>query len=320
MHNFLSINDIDDIQKAIYECQRIKQKPYEQKNLGLNKRLGLLFMNPSLRTKLSTVSAAQNLGMDILPIDVNQGGWALEFADGAVMNKDKVEHIKEAVQVISRYSDMIAIRSFAKLRSYEEDAKELLFDCFTRYANKPVINLESALRHPLQTLADILTIEEHKHIVSKNKVKPKVVMTWAPHVKALPHAVPNSFVEGMKKMDYEFVITHPKGYELDPNITENVAIEYDQQKALKDADFIYVKNWSSFTDYGQITNKDIQWTLTQEKLINSPEAKVMHCLPVRRNLVIADNVLDSESSIVIEQAENRLYTAQYVLSELLRGM
>ncbi|WP_440615411.1 acetylornithine carbamoyltransferase [Cysteiniphilum sp. 6C5] len=323
MQQYLSIKDIDNIQEAIQSCIEIKQNPYANGKLGVHKTLGIIFLNPSLRTKISTIKAAQNIGLNVLPIDVNNG-WALEFNEGVVMNADKPEHIKEAAQVIASYCDIVAIRSFAKLNDKEQDYQEQIFSAFNKYTDCPIVNLESALRHPLQSLADILTIEEYKKPnhpkKSKKSKKPKVVLSWAPHVNALPHAVANSFAESMQLMDYDFVVTHPEGYELDLEFIGDAQVVYDQDEALKDADFIYVKNWSSTKEYGKVINTDDKWMITQEKLKNAPNAKVMHCLPVRRNLVIADEVLDSECSIVIEQAENRLYAAQYVLSEIVNAL
>ncbi|WP_440993502.1 acetylornithine carbamoyltransferase [Cysteiniphilum litorale] len=320
MQQYLSIKDIDNIQEAIQSCIEIKQNPHANDKLGAHKTLGIIFLNPSLRTKISTIKAAQNIGLNVLPIDVNNG-WALEFNEGVVMNTDKPEHIKEAAQVIASYCDIVAIRSFAKLNDKEQDYQEQIFSAFKKYTDCPIVNLESALRHPLQSLADILTIEEHKKSdYPKKPRKPKVVLSWAPHVNPLPHAVANSFAEGMQLMGYEFVVTHPEGYELDSEFIGDAKVVYDQDEAFKDADFIYVKNWSSTKEYGKVINTDAKWMITQEKLKNAPNAKVMHCLPVRRNLVIADEVLDSECSIVIEQAENRLYAAQYVLSELVKTL
>ncbi len=317
MQHYLSIKDIDNIKNAIESCIEIKKSPFTKLQLANNKTLGIIFLNPSLRTKISTIKAAQNIGLNVLPIDVNNG-WSLEFSEGVVMDTNKPEHIKEAAQVIAKYCDMVAIRAFAKLMDKEEDYKEQIFASFKKYTNCPLINLESTLRHPLQSLADILTIEEYKNIQSLKKLK--VVLSWAPHVNPLPHAVANSFAESMQLMDYEFVITHPKGYELDPEFTKNASVCYDQDEALKGADFIYVKNWSSTKYYGKVTNTDQSWMINKNKLKNAPYAKVMHCLPVRRNLVIADYVLDSEQSIVIDQAENRLYAAQYVLSEIIKTL
>ncbi|WP_119344492.1 Rossmann-fold NAD(P)-binding domain-containing protein [Facilibium subflavum] len=314
MRHFLAINDIKDINEAIQDCMKIKQDPLAKKGLGEDKTLGLIFMNPSLRTKVSTMKAAQNLGLNILPIDF-QSSWALAYDHAVVMNQDESEHIKEAAQVIEQYCDIVGIRAFAELQNKQEDEKEKVFSGFLNYTNIPVINLESALAHPLQTLADILTIETYKP-----QKKPKVVLTWAPHVKPLPHAVANSFVEGMQLMDYDFVVTHPPGYKLDACLKHNIPSQYDQDKALQEADFVYVKNWSSTSSYGQVINQDPKWMINMAKLQFAPSAKVMHCLPVRRNLVMSDDVLDGPHSIVIEQAANRLYAAQYVLSKILEGL
>ncbi|MFZ9035812.1 MAG: acetylornithine carbamoyltransferase [Francisellaceae bacterium] len=312
MKQYLSINDVGDLDEAIIACRKIKKNPHKWSDLGKNKTLGMLFFNPSLRTRISTLKAAQNLGLNVLPIDFKDGAWSLEFEQGVKMNDDKAEHIKEAAAVIGQYCDFIAIRAFAGLKDADEDKREPIFSAFSRFTQKPLINLESARQHPLQTLADILTIEEYKSVK-----KPKVVLSWAPHPHALPHAVANSFVEGMRKCDYEFIITHPPGYELDETITAEIPICYDQNQALRDADFVYVKNWSSVKSYGQVLNQDESWMLTNEKLKLTNQAKVLHCLPVRRNVVIADDVLDGAQSIVIPQAENRLYAIQYVLMRLL---
>jgi len=307
----MSINDLPNIEDAIEQCKIIKKNPNAFRDVGKHKTLGMIFMNPSLRTKISTTQAAMNLGMDLLPIDFKTGAWALEF-DDVVMDGNKAEHVKEAAAVIGQYCDIISIRSFAKLENKLDDEKEQIFQSFKAYSGKPIINLESALRHPLQTLTDILTIEE-----KKKTVKPKVVLSWAPHEKSLPHAVANSFVEGMQAMDYDFVITHPKGYELDQKIVGNTPVEYDQDKAIEGADFVYVKNWSSYNDYGKVLNKDKSWTVDMKKISGAPQSKVMHCLPVRRNLVLGSDVLESSKSIVIEQAHNRLFAAQYILKYFL---
>lgn len=314
MKHYMSIKDIKNIQQAVVECQKIKLDCSGQREIGKQKTLGLIFMNPSLRTKISTTQAAYNLGMDIIPIDFNTGAWGLEFQDGIVMDGSSTEHVREAAAVIGEYCDVIAIRSFAKLEDKEADAKEEIFEAFKKYSGKPVINLESATKHPLQMLTDLLTIEE-----LKTKAKPKVVLTWAPHEKALPHAVANSFIEGIKGMDYDFIITHPEGYELDSSIVGDIPVIHDQDKAIKDADFVYVKNWSSFSDYGKVLNRDKNWTVTADKMKQAPKAKVMHCLPVRRNLVLSDDVLESSQSVVIQQAKNRLYAAQYILKTILES-
>jgi N-succinyl-L-ornithine transcarbamylase len=272
-----------------------------------------LFFNPSLRTRLSTQKAALNLGMNVVVMNFTNEGWSLEFEDGAVMNQGATEHIKEAAEVISQYCDVIAIRAFAELIDKEKDNSEVVISGFLKYATVPIINMESATGHPLQALADAISIEEFKP-----NHRPKVVLTWAPHPKALPQAVPNSFVEMMQLQEADFVITHPKGYELNPAITKDSKIEYNQDKAFENADFIYAKNWSNYTDYGKITNSDPNWTVTSEKMKLTNNAKFMHCLPVRRNVIVTDEVIDSDNSIVINQANNRTYSAQLVLQKILQ--
>ncbi|WP_282162366.1 N-acetylornithine carbamoyltransferase [Ulvibacterium marinum] len=309
MRHFLSITEIDSLTNLVSDARALKKKPFASKDLGKNKTLGLLFFNNSLRTRLSTQKAALNLGMDVMVMNFGKEGWALEYQDGTIMDQGTSEHIKEAAQVVSQYCDVIAIRAFASLKEKEKDEAELILNGFATYASVPILNMESSLGHPLQALADAITLAEH----SKN-TKPKVVLSWAPHPKALPHAVANSFVEMMRQQQAEFVITHPKGYELNPAITEGVQIEYDQNKALKDADFVYVKNWSSYLEYGQVLQQNPDWMITQEKL---GKAKFMHCLPVRRNVVVEDAVLDGHQSLVVEQANNRTYSAQIVLKKIL---
>jgi len=312
--NYLSINDIDNLPDWVKEAIALKKNPLKNQDLGKNKTIGLLFFNNSLRTRLSTQKAALNLGMEPIVMNFGSEGWALEFEDGTVMNQGKSEHVKEAAQVISQFCDVIAIRAFASLKDKEKDLAEEVLTAFAKYATVPVVNMESSVGHPLQALADAITLEE-------NKVnhKPKVVLSWAPHPKALPHAVANSFIEMMQKQDANFVITHPKGYELNPKVVKNSIIEYNQNKAFADADFIYTKNWSSFKDYGKVISQDKSWTITQEKMNKTNHAKFMHCLPVRRNVVVVDAVLDSKNSIVIEQANNRTYAAQIVLKKILEG-
>ncbi len=312
--NYLSINDIDNLSDWVKEAIALKKNPLKNQDLGKNKTIGLLFFNNSLRTRLSTQKAALNLGMEPIVMNFGSEGWALEFEDGTVMNQGKSEHVKEAAQVISQFCDVIAIRAFASLKDKEKDLAEEVLTAFAKYATVPVVNMESSVGHPLQALADAITLEE-------NKVnhKPKVVLSWAPHPKALPHAVANSFIEMMQKQDANFVITHPKGYELNPKVVKNSIIEYNQNKAFADADFIYTKNWSSFKDYGKVISQDKSWTITQEKMNKTNHAKFMHCLPVRRNVVVVDAVLDSKNSIVIEQANNRTYAAQIVLKKILEG-
>ncbi|MEP2281289.1 acetylornithine carbamoyltransferase [Maribacter sp.] len=309
--NYLSINDIDSLSTWVKEAISLKKQPKKNKALGSDKTIGLLFFNNSLRTRLSTQKAAMNLGMEVIVMNFGSEGWALEYADGTIMDQGTSEHIKEAAQVISQYCDIIAIRAFAGLKDKELDEAEEVLTGFKTYASVPIVNMESSVGHPLQALTDAITLEEQNF-----KNNPKVVLSWAPHPRALPHAVANSFVQMMQKQNAEFVITHPKGYELDPNITKDCTIEHDQEKALENADFVYVKNWSSYTDYGQIKSQDTNWQMTLKKL---GKAKFMHCLPVRRNVVVADEVLDSEQSLVIEQANNRTYAAQLVLKKILES-
>ncbi|APA63874.1 acetylornithine carbamoyltransferase [Maribacter sp. 1_2014MBL_MicDiv] len=309
--NYLSINDIDVLSNWVKEAITLKKQPKKFKELGKDKTIGLLFFNNSLRTRLSTQKAAMNLGMEVIVMNFGSEGWALEYADGTIMDQGTSEHIKEAAQVISQYCDIIAIRAFAGLVDKELDEAEEVLNGFKTYASVPIVNMESSVGHPLQALTDAITLEEHNF-----KNNPKVVLSWAPHPRALPHAVANSFVQMMQKQHADFVITHPEGYELDPNITKDCTIEHDQEKALENADFVYVKNWSSYTDYGQIKSQDPNWQMTLKKL---GKAKFMHCLPVRRNVVVADEVLDSDQSLVIEQANNRTYAAQLVLKKILES-
>lgn len=309
--NYLSINDIDVLSNWVKEAITLKKQPKKFKELGKDKTIGLLFFNNSLRTRLSTQKAAMNLGMEVIVMNFGSEGWALEYADGTIMDQGTSEHIKEAAQVISQYCDIIAIRAFAGLVDKELDEAEEVLNGFKTYATVPIVNMESSVGHPLQALTDAITLEEHNF-----KNNPKVVLSWTPHPRALPHAVANSFVQMMQKQHADFVITHPEGYELDPNITKDCTIEHNQEKALENADFVYVKNWSSYTDYGQIKSQDPNWQMTLKKL---GKAKFMHCLPVRRNVVVADEVLDSDQSLVIEQANNRTYAAQLVLKKILES-
>jgi N-succinyl-L-ornithine transcarbamylase len=280
---------------------------------GNGKRVGCIFLNPSLRTRVSTQIAAQNLGMEAIVLNMDKEGWALEMKEGAVMNKGTVEHIKDAAGVLGSYFDILAIRAFPSLTNREEDINDFVFGQFLKYCGKPVVSLESAIRHPLQSLADQITMQEF----SEGKRKPKVVLTWGPHIKAIPHAVANSFAEWTLGMGHDLTITHPEGYELDEIFTKGATLEYNQSKALEGADFVYVKNWSSFNDYGKILSTDSSWMLTEKHLNHAPEAKVMHCLPVRRNLELSDEILDGSRSLVQKQAENRIYAAQAVFSKLL---
>lgn len=315
MKRFFSVDDITNLETFVQEAIQIKKNPLQKSELGKGKTLGLVFLNSSLRTRLSTQKAAQNLGLNTIILNANQEAWTWEFEDGAIMNGGTVEHIKDAAQVLSQYCDIIGIRCFAGLTNKEEDTSEKVFSLFEKYATVPVISLESATLHPLQSLADCITIEEHK---PSNK-KPKVVLTWAPHIKSIPHAVGNSFAQWMNKTDCEFVFTHPKGYELDPKFTQNATIEYNQEVALQDADFVYIKNWSSFEEYGKILETEEDWMLTHEKLKVTNDAKIMHCLPVRRNVEVSDEVLDSPNSLIYQQANNRTYAAQIVLQKILES-
>lgn len=311
MKNYTSLADIENLQDLMDEALELK-KHNSAADFGKGKTLGMLFFNPSLRTRLSTEKAAKLLGMEVMVMNADKDGWALEFEDGAVMDSNKAEHIKEAAAVLSQYCDVIAVRAFPGLVDCEKDEADVVMNSFVKYSTVPVINLESATGHPLQALTDALTITE-----LRNKKRPKVVLTWAPHPRALPQSVPNSFVEVMQKMDVEFVITNPEGYNLNPKVTKDTLILHDQKAALKDADFVYVKNWSSYEDYGKILNEDRSWTFSNQKLELTNDASVMHCLPVRRNVVIDDAVLDSKNSVVIQQAGNRTYAAQVVLKRLL---
>ncbi|ADY28658.1 acetylornithine carbamoyltransferase [Cellulophaga lytica] len=311
MKNYVSITNIDSLPNWVDEALEIKKNPKKYKNLGEDKTIVLLFFNNSLRTRLSTQKAAQNLGMEVIVMNFGSEGWTLEFTDGTVMDQGKSEHVKEAAQVVSQYCDVIGIRAFANLQDKEEDEAELVINGFIKHATVPILNMESSVGHPLQALADAITLAENN-----TKPKPKVVLSWAPHPKALPHAVANSFIEMMHLQDADFVITHPKGYELNTNITKGATIEYDQEKALENADFVYVKNWSSYQNYGQVLNQDKNWTITLKKL---GAAKFMHCLPVRRNVIVEDAVLDSNQSLVIEQANNRTFAAQIALKKILEN-
>ena len=312
MKHYFSINDIGNLQSAVSEAIALKNKPFAFEELGKRKTMCLLFFNNSLRTRLSTQKAATNLGLNVIVMNFGNEGWQLEYEDGAVMNAGKAEHIKEAAQVVSQYADIIAIRAFAELKDKEKDAAELVLNGFKKHTTIPIVNMESSVAHPLQALADAITLAENKITT-----RPKVVLSWAPHPRALPHAVANSFVNMMKLQDAEFVITHPEGYELDSKITKGCQIVHDQDKALENANFVYVKNWSSYSNYGKVISKDSNWTITKNKIGN---AKFMHCLPVRRNVVVEDAVLDSNQSLVIEQANNRTYSAQLVLKRILQSI
>ncbi|MEM9649134.1 MAG: acetylornithine carbamoyltransferase [Bacteroidota bacterium] len=312
MKHYLSINDADSLPEWVDEAITLKQNPYQFKELGKHKTICLLFFNNSLRTRLSTQKAAMYLGMEVMVMNFGSEGWVLEYEDGTIMDKGTSEHIKEAAKVVSQYCDIVAIRAFAQLKDKEKDEAEQVLNGFSKFASIPVVNMESSTAHPLQALADAITLKEHE-----TKSRPKVVLSWAPHPKALPHAVANSFVEMMKLQDADFIITHPEGYELNPEITAGCTIEYNQQKALENADFVYVKNWSSYINYGQVLSKDLAWTMTHEKL---GHAKFMHCLPVRRNVVVEDAILDGNQSLVVEQANNRTFSAQIVLKKILETL
>ncbi len=314
MKNFVSVKDVGCIDTLVQRALSYKAAPLRDKALGKDRRVGLLFLNPSLRTRLSTQIAAQNLGMDAIVFNMDSEGWKLEFEDGAVMNGTTVEHIKDAAPVMGAYFDILCIRTFPTLQNKQADYSEQLVTQLIKYCGIPVVSLESATLHPLQSFADIITITE----LFKQAGRPKVVLTWAPHIKPIPQCVANSFAQWMNAWGKaDFVITHPEGYELDEQFTNGATIEYDQAAALQNADFVYVKNWSAYYDYGQVLNKDAAWMLTEDHLGKTNNARVMHCLPVRRNVELSDEVLDGEHSIVTQQAANRVWAAQAVLSDIL---
>jgi N-succinyl-L-ornithine transcarbamylase len=317
MRNFTSVQDIGDLKQALEKAKFVKENPFANQELGKNKTLLLIFFNSSLRTRLSTQKAGLNLGMNVIVLDINQGAWKLETERGVIMDGDKPEHILEAIPVMGSYCDVIGVRSFAQLARKEDDYNEVILNQFMQYSGKPVFSMEAATRHPLQSFADLITIEEYK-----NKERPKVVLTWAPHPRALPQAVPNSFAEWMNAAGYEFVITHPEGYELDEQFVGNAIVEYDKEKAYRDADFIYAKNWAAYRDpnYGKILSTDRSWTVDSAKMALTRNAYFMHCLPVRRNMIVSDEVIESAQSIVIPEAANRVVSAQTVLKEILLGM
>jgi N-succinyl-L-ornithine transcarbamylase len=315
MKLFSSVHDVTNVNALVKEALQLKQFPYAFKSLGENKTMALVFLNPSLRTRMSTQKAALNLGMNVMVLNMDKEGWALELHDNVIMNGNTVEHIREAAAVMGQYADIIGVRSFPGLTNRDEDYSEMIFNKFVQFCGVPVVSLESATRHPLQSLADLVTIEE-----LKTRPKPKVVLTWAPHIKPLPQAVPNSFSEWMCKADVDFTIAHPEGYELCADFTPGAKITHNQDEALADADFIYVKNWSAYDPYGKILPGNEDWMLTNEKLKNTHAGKVMHCLPVRRNLELSDEILDGESSIVVLQAANRVWAAQAVLKSILEHL
>lgn len=321
MKQFISAHDVTDINALVAKALKYKDNPYIDKQLGFQKRIGLLFLNPSLRTRLSTQVAAQNLGMEPIVFNVDKEGWALEFTEGAIMNGTTVEHIKDAAPILGNYFDMLCIRTFPGLVNQQEDYSEKIIHQFIQYAGVPIVSLESATLHPLQSLTDIITIKESIALNSalQNK-RPKVVLTWAPHIKSIPQCVSNSFSQWVNAWgEADFVITHPEGYDLDTQFTQGATITHHQEEALQDADFVYVKNWSSYEPYGQVLSKDDNWMMTNQKLALTHDAKVMHCLPVRRNVELSDEILDGANSLVTKQASNRVWAAQAVLASILEA-
>lgn len=317
MKHFTSMKQLGDLQEALAEAAFVKANPFADQALGRNKTVLLVFFNNSLRTRLSTQKAALNLGMNPIVLDINQGAWKLETGRGVVMDGDKSEHILEAIPVMGSMCDMIGVRSFARFESRDDDYNEVILNQFIQYSGKPVFSMEAATRHPLQTFADIITIEEHK-----TKARPKVVMTWAPHPRALPQAVPNSFAEGMSMTDYDFVIANPEGYDLAPQFVGNARVTHNQDEALEGADFVYAKNWAPYREdiYGQVVNYDMNWTVSAQKMALTDNAFFMHCLPVRRNMIVTDEVIESPRSLVIPEAANRVVSAQTVLKMMLKEL
>lgn len=328
MRRFFSVDDIGDLAVALREAREVKASPFADQDLGRNRTAIFIFFNSSLRTRLSSQKAALNLGMNAIVLNVNGDSWKLETELGVVMDGDKPEHLREAIPVIGSYCDIIGVRSFAGLQDRDFDYAETILEQFCRFSGKPVVSLESATVHPCQAFADLITIDEYwskrcGEILASGrtpKKRPKVVLTWAPHPRALPQAVPNSFAQWMRAADVDFVITHPRGYELCPTFTEGVTIEYDQAKAFEGADFIYAKNWSSYSDYGKVLSQDRSWTVDEAKMALTDDAFFMHCLPVRRNMIVTDAVIDSPASIVIPEAANRVVSAQVVLRRMLRSL
>jgi N-succinyl-L-ornithine transcarbamylase len=321
MKQFISVNDVTNINQLVQKALAYKANPFMDQQLGIGKRIGLLFLNPSLRTRLSTQVAASNLGMEAIVFNVDKEGWALEFEEGAIMSGNTVEHIKDAAPILGQYFDVLAIRTFPSLKNKEDDYSEMYINQFIKYAGVPVVSLESSTLHPLQSLTDIISIQESLlQAPLNNNTKPKIVLTWAPHVKPLPQCVANSFAQWVNAWgEADFVIAHPQDYELAEQFTKGATITHDQDAALKNADFVYVKNWSTFTDYGKVYENDPSWMLTNEKLTLTNQAKVMHCLPVRRNVELSDEILDGANSLVTRQAGNRVWAAQTVLSEILKA-
>lgn len=324
MKTFMNVEDLGDLQKALLEAEEIKKDRFKYQNLGKNKTLMMVFFNNSLRTRLSTQKAAMNLGMNVIVLDVNAGAWKLETERGVIMDGDKSEHLLEAIPVMGCYCDLIGVRSFAGLTDREYDYAETVINQFIKYSGRPVFAMESATVHPLQAFADLITIKEN-FVPTNEKKRPKVVLTWAPHCRALPQAVPNSFAEWMNAADVDFVVTHPEGYELDPKFVGNARVEYDQMKALEGADFVYAKNWScpgvsNPADYGKIISKDMSWTVDAAHMAVTDNGKFMHCLPVRRGLIVTDDVIESKNSLVIPEAANREISATVVIKRMLESL
>jgi N-succinyl-L-ornithine transcarbamylase len=315
MKQFSSVKDVLQLAELVRQAIELKKNPFAHQELGKNRLLGLVFLNPSLRTRMSTQKAAMNLGMNVISLNAGQDGWKLEMQDGAIMNTDTVEHIKDAAAVMGAYCDIIGLRSFPQLKDRDEDYSEKVLKDFVRYSAVPVLSLESATLHPLQSLADMITIEEHK-----KRERPKVVLTWAPHIRALPQAVGNSFAEWAIRMGYEVVITQPHGYELAPEFTQGAKIEYNQKHALDGAEFVYAKNWSAYDKYGQMPKVDSNWIIDKEKMRMTQEGRFMHCLPVRRNVEVSDEVIDGPLSLTIQQAANRVPAAQVILKRMLEAL
>lgn len=315
MRHFTSVKQLGNWQDAFAAAKQVKEHPFADQELGRNKTLLMVFFNNSLRTRLSTQKAALNLGMNVIVLDVAHGAWKLETERGVIMDGDKSEHLLEAIPVMGSYCDVIGVRSFAQFESKEDDYNEKILNQFIQYSGKPVFSMEAATRHPLQTYADLITIEEYK-----KKDRPKVVMTWAPHPKALPQAVPNSFIEGMELAGYEFVIANPEGYDLAPEFVGNAKVTHDQDEALEGADFVYAKNWASYENYGQVLSRDRSWTVSAEKMALTNNACFLHCLPVRRGMIVTDEVIEAPTSLVIPEAANRVVSAQTVLKEILRSL
>lgn len=317
MRNFTNVNDIGDLKAAVKEALEVKANRFGYKHLGENKTLLMIFFNSSLRTRLSTQKAAMNLGMNVIVLDVNQGAWKLETERGVIMDGDKPEHLLEAIPVMGCYCDVIGVRSFAQFQDKSKDYSEEIINQFIKYSGRPVFSMEAATRHPLQSFADLITIEEHKTCE-----RPKVVLTWAPHPKALPQAVPNSFAEWMNETDYDFVIANPEGYDLAPEFVGKAKVTHNQDEALKDADFVYAKNWSAYEgdNYGKVLSTDRSWTITTEKMALTNNAFFMHCLPVRRNMIVSDDVIESPRSLVIPEAANREISAEVVLKRILESL